>query len=82
MKKIAALFIFILLFSSCKSDKKEILHPVSDASQLSPAEKIANAYGFSNWEKISQIAFTFNVDRDRKKVGGNVLLIRRIHANI
>jgi len=64
MKKIAALFIFILLFSSCKSDKKEILHPVSDASQLSPAEKIANAYGFSNWEKISQIAFTFNVDRD------------------
>lgn len=64
MKKIATLFCLVLLISSCKSDKKEKLNSVTDTSQLSPAEKIANAYGFNNWKKISQISFTFNVDRD------------------
>ena len=64
MKKIILLICFVSLLSSCKSDKKEKGNPLTDANQLSTKEKIANAYGFENWKKISQIAFTFNVDKD------------------
>ncbi len=64
MKKIATLFCFILLFLSCKSDKKDKGHLINDTSHFSTSEKIANAYGFDNWKNISQIAFTFNVDKD------------------
>ncbi|WP_313111353.1 hypothetical protein [Aequorivita sediminis] len=31
---------------------------------LSTAEKIANTSGFKNWNDVSEIAFTFNVNRD------------------
>ena len=47
---------------SCKSDKKNIQK--DDIKSLSISEKIANAYGFENWKNVSEIAFTFNVDRD------------------
>lgn len=33
-------------------------------AELSEAEKIAAAHGYDNWEKINEIRFTFNVDRD------------------
>lgn len=58
------LFIFSILFlaTSCKSDKKEDTKTVEN--KLTIAEKIANANGFENWKDVSQIDFTFNVDRD------------------
>ncbi|QRM88102.1 hypothetical protein FG167_02310 [Lacinutrix sp. WUR7] len=48
----------ITLISCKKEEKKEAI------KELSVAEKIANAHGFENWDKISKIAFTFNVDKD------------------
>lgn len=48
----------ITLISCKKEEKKEAI------KELSVAEKIANAHGFENWDKVSEIAFTFNVDKD------------------
>jgi len=48
----------ITLISCKKEEKNEAI------KELSIAEKIANAHGFENWDKVSEIAFTFNVDKD------------------
>lgn len=48
----------ITLISCKKEEKNEAI------KELSIAEKIANAHGFENWDKVSKIAFTFNVDKD------------------
>ena len=62
-------FIYItfigLIFISCKQ-KSETTQP---EKELSVAEKIANAHGFENWKKVSEIQFTFNVDRDSSHFG-------------
>lgn len=50
--------ICLLIFSSCKSENKEV------DRELTLAEKIANAHGYENWKKVSEIQFTFNVDID------------------
>lgn len=52
----------LLVFTSCKSDKKE--ETTIPVKELTTAEKIANANGFENWKKVSELQFTFNVDRD------------------
>jgi len=52
--------IVILFFCSCKQSEKTVLAE----KELTVAEKIANAHGIQHWDKISSIAFTFNVDRD------------------
>jgi len=62
MKNITLLISLALLVLSCKSDAKKEQEEVKTA--LSVSEKIANAYGFENWNNVSEIAFTFNVDRD------------------
>lgn len=52
----------LFVFSSCKSDKN------SEAKifekELTTTEKIAFANGFEYWKNVSQLDFTFNVDRD------------------
>lgn len=62
MKKITILICLGLLVISCKSDKNNKQEKVK--SPLSVSEKIAGAYGFENWDNISEITFTFNIDRD------------------
>ena len=62
MKNITLLISLALLVLSCKLDTKKEREEVKTA--LSVSEKIANAYGFENWNNVSEIAFTFNVDRD------------------
>ncbi|WP_410004511.1 hypothetical protein [Aequorivita nionensis] len=70
MKNILAiLFVSTLLFS-CNNTKKsqdavENEQSISNEN-LSTAEKIANANGFENWKDVTEIAFTFNVDRGEK----------------
>ncbi|WP_372753927.1 hypothetical protein [Mariniflexile sp.] len=60
MKKLLILFVVLLISYACKQKQEsKIIEP-----DLSIAEKIANANGFSNWNKVSQISFTFNVDKD------------------
>lgn len=66
--KNAILIIFVsAVFLSCNntknsSENKEDNQIVSEEN-LSTAEKIANANGFENWKDVTEIAFTFNVDR-------------------
>ncbi len=60
MQKLFILFFFTSLFISCKQKKEAEKHP------LSTAEKIANHYGYQNWNDVSELHFTFNVLR-----GGN-----------
>ena len=45
---------------SCEQEQKT----VSEEKPLTIVEKIANAHGFENWQNVSKIEFTFNVDRD------------------
>lgn len=60
MKRLIYVIFIVLSISSCKQEKKVI----SPEKQLTIPEKIANAHGFQNWDKVSKIEFTFNVDRD------------------
>jgi len=60
MKASIVILLLLITFIACK-EKKNVL---PETETLSIAQKIANAHGFENWEKVSQIRFTFNVDRD------------------
>lgn len=64
MKNITILCFILCGFISCKSDKKD--NPSTDDStkSLTVAEEIAKANGLANWKDVTQIDFTFNVDRD------------------
>jgi hypothetical protein len=68
--KYSSLFIFALVsLLSCKSNDKE--NPTKEEAQpLSIAQKIANAHGFENWKNVSEVKFTFKVDRDTIKGSG------------
>jgi len=62
MKNLNLIIVLLLLFSACKSDKKEAVSELE--TSLTDAEKIAHAYGINNWNNVKKIAFTFNVDKD------------------
>ena len=59
----------LLLVSACKSDKSETLVK-EEIKELTIAEKIASAHGFENWKNVSEVKFTFKVDRDTIKGKG------------
>ncbi|TVZ57727.1 hypothetical protein NA63_0214 [Flavobacteriaceae bacterium MAR_2010_105] len=62
MKRIAILLSLLLVVFSCKENNKAT--NAESEEELSIAQKIANAHGFEHWKHVSQIDFTFNVDRD------------------
>ncbi|MBU2927481.1 hypothetical protein [Winogradskyella psychrotolerans] len=63
MKSLYLGLICLLLFSSCKSDKSESrLKEIHKEPTI--ARKIANSHGFENWKNVSEVKFTFQVDRD------------------
>ena len=55
--------LFILINTSCKTDKKQISSTTEEVAPTIP-EKIAYAYGFKQWKEVNKIQFSFNVDRD------------------
>ncbi len=62
MKKSIGIILFITtLLMSCKTDKKETK---ISTPELNILEKIATANGYKNWKNVTEIEFTFNVDRD------------------
>ncbi|MBB6680737.1 hypothetical protein H4O20_04710 [Aequorivita sp. 609] len=67
MKNILLLILFTVSLVSCKNNNKSTENVNQNQSisieNLSTAEKIANASGYKNWKDISEIAFTFNVNR-------------------
>lgn len=60
MKNTLILFGALAFLFSCKHEEK----PKTIEKEWSTAEKIANANGFQNWKNVSEIQFTFNVERD------------------
>ncbi|WP_142785426.1 hypothetical protein [Changchengzhania lutea] len=62
MKKLIFVLCIAVAIFSCKNDTKTISE--TNSKPLTIAEKIANAHGFKLWDKVSEIKFTFNVDRD------------------
>lgn len=69
MRYISTVLICLTLIFSCKSDNNETKLS-EEEKELSVAEKIANAHGFENWDKVSEVQFTFKVDRDTVKGNG------------
>jgi hypothetical protein len=67
MKKSLLLIYIIFITIGCNELKKssEVTQSQTEVSEKkrSTAETIAYKNGFENWEKISEINFTFNVDR-------------------
>lgn len=59
MKK---LIFIVLIIATVSCKQKEEAKP--KVIELSIAEKIAKANGFDHWKNVSQLNFTFNVDRD------------------
>jgi hypothetical protein len=51
--------LLLVVLIGCRTEKKQEI-----VQEISILEKVANAHGFKNWNKIDQIHFTFNVDRD------------------
>lgn len=68
MKPLYAILLVFTLTLSCKSDKTET--PIKVEKELTIAEKIANAHGFENWKNVTEVQFTFAVDRDTIKGNG------------
>ncbi|MFS4457492.1 hypothetical protein [Maribacter sp. 2304DJ31-5] len=52
----------LILGIGCKTEKKQT--PTKVEKELSVLEKVANAHGYQHWKNVSEIKFTFNVDRD------------------
>lgn len=65
MKRIFYISLIAITLISCnnKNSKKTEIEPLISEEKLTTAEKIANANGNENWKDVSEIAFTFNVDR-------------------
>jgi hypothetical protein len=60
MKKFLVIVSLVSLCFSCKQKTKTI----QLEKEISIAEKIANAHGIENWKNVTEIQFTFNVDKD------------------
>ena len=65
MKVLFQTLLIIILFSSCQEEKKA---PVEE-EQLTIAEKIADAHGIKNWDKVKTFAFTFGGKIDEPNSG-------------
>ena len=63
MKYLPALFLLLSLLSSCNEgqNNKELEESSMENSNLTPAEAIAKRYGEANWDRVSQLNFSFNV---------------------
>ncbi|WP_340075620.1 hypothetical protein [Leptobacterium sp. I13] len=61
MKNTFFLIFLASLFFGCKTENKKNAETEKEQSIL---EKVAHAHGFDHWKKVTEIHFTFNVDRD------------------
>lgn len=59
IRNIFPCLIVLVTFIACN-------HPTSSTTEtkLDPTTQIARAHGFENWKNVTEIRFTFNVDRD------------------
>lgn len=70
MKKFHAIPFALILMVSCNNARKSSENIQNNETvtieNLTTPEKIANANGYANWENVSEIQFTFNVNREGK----------------
>ncbi len=73
MKKYIALLSLFAITISCNENSKTATQDEAEVTftPTTEAEKIAYANGIENWDKVTQLDFTFNVDR-----GGNTVAKR------
>ena len=62
MKTLLPVFFILLILAGCKTDKKT--ESITPEKELTILEKVAYAHGYENWKDVTEIQFTFNVDRD------------------
>ncbi|MGB5238952.1 MAG: hypothetical protein WBM43_03195 [Flavobacteriaceae bacterium] len=62
MKKFLFPIVAILIFFSCKTEKNKAQE--KEKEPISILDKIALAHGYDKWKNVSELDFTFNVDRD------------------
>jgi hypothetical protein len=62
MKKIIAFALVIFVTTTSFIVSKNTFKKTPQEENI--LEKVANAHGFQNWKNVSEIKFTFNVDRD------------------
>lgn len=65
MKKIILLPVVLLMLFSCKKDinnSNETSKPNQPENEVTVLTKIANAYGYENWDKVEKINFSFVVN--------------------
>jgi hypothetical protein len=58
-----ALFFMVLIGCNNTENKSEVSEDINPEENLTTAQKIAYKNGFENFENVSEINFTFNVDR-------------------
>jgi len=64
MRTLGTFLCFLLILVSCKNNtKKETSTP---EKELTIAQKIANAHGIENWDKVAKIEFTFNTSHSAR----------------
>lgn len=69
MRPFLLLIVALLCLAACKQNNQvevntEPMEEQFDEDHYTPAEKIAMAYGIDQWDKVQQLAFTFNVAWD------------------
>ncbi len=67
MRSLVLCLLVLTAFSACKEKKEVETSPdaVSEApvAEMDTLEQLAAQYGFSQWDQVNEIRFTFNVDR-------------------
>ena len=63
MRTTIALLLALIFLNACKNDASDSSVQTID-SQPTVAEKIAMAHGINTWDKVSELQFSFNVERD------------------
>ncbi|MCA0133020.1 hypothetical protein [Winogradskyella alexanderae] len=81
MRYISILLVCLTLLVSCKSNK-ENQSTSENPDELTVAQKIANAHGIDNWDRVSEIKFTFKVDRDSIKGQGRSWVWKPKHNEV
>lgn len=62
IKNFFFLLVLTLLFFSCRDAQTS--ETAGKEQPLSVPERVARAHGYEHWQKVREIRFTFNVDRD------------------
>jgi hypothetical protein len=63
MRSIPSIIFLLLVLIACKEQTTNTNEISTEIRVMSTAEKIAQAYGVDSWKDVSELQFTFNVDR-------------------